>query len=636
MDFEKLAEIILKGVGGNGNITGFTHCATRLRFTLREENRVDEALLKNTKGVLGIARSGGQFQVIIGNEVPKAYGAIQKRMSPEHSNQQETCKTKRKVSEILFDFVSSIFTPILPAIIGAGLVKSVLAVAVLLGINTEGNTYYFLNLIGDAPLYFLPVMLAFTASKKLGCNQFLAVSIAGAMIHPNYAALITDAFHIHFSSFLGIPVTLATYSSSVIPVLLMVIVLMYMERFLDRILPKMVKFFFKPLLCLLIVAPLTFIALGPIGFVVGVGISTALNTLNTYAGWLVPTIVGALFPLMVTAGMHYGLVPFMMQSIAAQGFETIAGPGNLPSNIAQGAASLGVALRTKDKELKQTAFTTGTTALLGITEPALFGVTLKFKKVLTCVMIGGGAGGFYAGIMGVKCFSFCSPGLLSLVAYVGPDGWGNLIHSCISMAVAFVVTFGAVWLWGFKEVEEEAEKEMPSEEKTLSGQEPGGERTDKEGSGAGEKGETIASPASGKAVPLSEVPDPTFAQEILGKGAAIRLCENEIYAPISGTVVSIFPTNHAIGLVSDRGAEVLIHIGIDTVKLEGKYFKAMVETGQRVKQGDLLIVCEREKIEQAGYDTITPVLISNTGQYEEVLLIAEGEVKPGDPMIRVK
>lgn len=636
MDFEKLAEIILKGVGGEGNITGFTHCATRLRFTLREENRVDEALLKNTKGVLGIARNGGQFQVIIGNEVPKAYEAIQKRMSPEPSNQQETCKTKRKVSEILFDFVSSIFTPILPAIIGAGLVKSVLAVAVLLGINTEGNTYYFLNLIGDAPLYFLPVMLAFTASKKLGCNQFLAVSIAGAMIHPNYAALITDAFHIHFSSFLGISVTLATYNSSVIPVLLMVIALMYMERFLDRILPKMVKFFFKPLLCLLIVAPLTFIALGPIGFVVGVEISTALNTLNIYAGWLVPTIVGALFPLMVTAGMHYGLVPFMMQSIAAQGFETIAGPGNLPSNIAQGAASLGVALRTKDKELKQTAFTTGTTALLGITEPALFGVTLKFKKVLTCVMIGGGAGGFYAGIMGVKCFSFCSPGLLSLVAYVGPDGWGNLFHSCISMAVAFVVTFGAVWLWGFKEVEKEAEKEMPSEEKILVGQEPGGEWTDNRGREAEENGEIIASPASGKAVPLSEVSDPTFAQEILGKGAAIRLCENEIYAPISGTVVSIFPTNHAIGLVSDRGAEVLIHIGIDTVKLEGKYFKAMVETGQRVKQGDLLIVCEHKKIEQAGYDTITPVLISNTGQYEEVLLIAEGEVKPGDPMIRVK
>lgn len=485
MDFEKMAEIILRGIGGDGNITGFIHCATRLRFTLREENRVDEETLKNTKGVLGIAKNGGQFQIIIGNEVPKAYAAILKRMNPERSNQQEACKKKRKVSEILFDFVSSIFTPILPAIIGAGLVKSVLAVAVLLGISTDGNTYYFINFIGDAPLFFLPVMLAFTASKKLGCNQFLAVSIAGAMIHPNYAALITDAFHIHFSSFLGIPVTLATYSSGVIPVLLMVMALMYIEQFLDQMLPKMVKFFFKPLLCLLVVAPLTFIVLGPIGFVVGVGISTALNTMNAYAGWLVPTVVGAVFPLMVTAGMHYGLVPFMMQSIAAQGFETIAGPGNLPSNIAQGAASLGIALRTKDKELKQTAFTTGTTALLGITEPALFGITLKFKRVLTCVMIGGGAGGFYAGIMGVKCFSFCSPGLLSLVAYVGPDGWGNLIHSCISMVIAFVVTFVAVWFWGFKEV---VGNRMPSEENGSSDQQQGGKSEDNGASGTREEG----------------------------------------------------------------------------------------------------------------------------------------------------
>lgn len=261
MDFEKLADIILKGIGGEENISGFTHCATRLRFTLKDEAKADEQTLKNTKGILGIARSGGQFQLIIGNEVAKAFAAIQGKLknTPAAGGTDATDqpKAKRKPTEVLFDFVSSIFTPVLPAIIGAGLVKSVLAVAVLLGMNTERNTYYFLNLIGDAPLYFLPLMLAFTASKKLGCNQFLAVAIAGAMVHPNYAALITDAFNIHFSSFLGIPVTLATYSSSVIPVILMVIALKYIEGFLEKFLPKMIKFFFKPLLCLLIVAPLT-------------------------------------------------------------------------------------------------------------------------------------------------------------------------------------------------------------------------------------------------------------------------------------------------------------------------------------------------------------------------------------------
>lgn len=623
MDFEKLADTILKGIGGEENIAGFTHCATRLRFTLKYESLADEAGLKNTKGVLGIAKSGGQFQIIIGNEVAKAYAAIQGKMTGDASGEgggQITAK-KVKISEQIFDFVSAIFTPVLPAIIGAGLVKSVLAVAVLLGADTESMTYYFLNFIGDAPLYFLPVMLAFTAAKKLGCNQFLAVSIAGAMLHPNYTSLITDAYSIHFSSFLGIPVTLASYSSSVIPVLLMVFALKYMEAFLEKVLPKMVKFFFKPLLCLLIVAPVTFIVLGPIGFVVGVGISTALNALNTYAGWLVPTIIGAIYPLMVTTGMHYGLVPFMMQSLAAEGFETIAGPGNLPSNIAQGAASLCVAVKTKNKELKQTAFTTGTTAVLGITEPALFGVTLKFRKVLACVMLGGGIGGFYAGITGVKCFSFCSPGLLSLVAYIGPDGWANLLNACISMVIAFVVTFAAVWVWGF-------EKEVPVQSAELE--------TAAQQDNITAATHIIASPAKGEAVPLSEVRDATFAEGILGQGAAVKLAGNEIFSPVNGTVASIFATKHAIGLVSEDGVEILIHVGIDTVQLEGKYFEAAVTDGQKVTKGQLLLRCDIEKIREAGFDTITPVIVSNTDAFSRIELVQTGAVEPGADLLRVE
>ncbi len=628
MDFEKLADIILGGIGGEENIAGFTHCATRLRFTLKDEGKADEQLLKSTKGILGVAKSGGQFQLIIGNEVAKAYAAIQGKLKNQPAQAAEGPKKKRKPAEALFDFISAVFTPVLPAIIGAGLVKSVLAVAVLLGINTEGNTYYFLNLIGDAPLYFLPVMLAFTGAKKLGCNQFLAVSIAGAMLHPNYTALITDAFTLNFSSFLGLPVTLATYSSSVIPVLLMLVALKYIEAFLEKYLPKMIKFFFKPLLCLLITAPLTFIVLGPLGFIVGVGISNGLNLLESYAGWLVPTLTGALFPLMITAGMHYGLVPFMMQSIAAKGFETIAGPGNLPSNIAQGAASLAVAVRTRNKELKQTAFTTGTTAVLGITEPALFAVTLKFKKVLACVMIGGGFGGLYAGIMGTRCYSFCSPGLLSLAAYVGPDGWGNLIHSCISMVIAFVVTFLLVLFWGFEEVSEGAGSEA---EITDGGGKTAGARAEAKQ----EETEILVSPAVGEAVPLSSVPDPTFAQEILGKGMAIRPACNEFRSPVDGTVSMIFPTKHAVGLKSQGGAEIIIHIGIDTVQLEGKYFTAAVKEGQAVKKGDLLITCQLDQVSQAGYNTITPVIVTNSGEYKEINPLASGQVNFGDDLFAI-
>ena len=557
MDFEKLAETLVSLVGGAGNISNLTHCATRLRFTLKDESKAQEEQIKKTKGVLGVAKSGGQFQIIIGQRVPEAYKAIEKHLGGAVGGADEEGPKEKKISEVIFDFVASIFTPILPAIIGAGLIKSFLSLAVLLGMDAEGSTYLFINVLGDAPLYFLPLLLAVTCSKKLNTNTFLNVALAGALVHPNYTALLTDAFNIHFSSVFGIPVTLATYSSTVIPVILMSISLKYIDGFLDKVIPKIVKFFFKPVLTLLIAGLLTFIVLGPIGFVVGVGISTALNTLSTHVGWLVPVIIGGVFPLMVTTGMHYRIVPFMLQSIAAVGYEQICCPGNLPSNIAQGAASLAVGFRTKKSELKQLALTSGVTALLGTTEPALFGVTLRYKKVLSCVMIGGAVGGLYAGIKGVKCFSFCSPGLLELVAFIGPDGFTNIINACISMVIAFIVTFALVWLYGCKDVaKQEAEEEAEAAE--TAAEIPADSET------AGEK-EDIVSIADGNVIPLSEVPDPTFAGEILGKGAAVQLESDEIYSPVNGTIASVFPTKHAIGLLSDDGVEVLIHVGIDTV-----------------------------------------------------------------------
>lgn len=626
MNFDHLATEIIKYIGGEENVSGLTHCATRLRFTLKDEQLADREKIKKIQGVLGVAQSGGQFQIIIGNEVPKAYTAITSKIHLTKSEEtMDAGQKKGKISEKIFDFIASIFTPVLPAIIGAGLVKSVLALAVLLGMSNKSDTYYFINIIGDAPLYFLPMMLAVTASKKLGCNPYLAVAITGALLHPNYTALITDAYNIHFSSMFGIPVTLASYNSSVIPVILMVFLLKYVDKILDKIIPKMIKFFFKPLLTLLIVASVTFIVLGPIGFVVGVGISTALNMLSTYAGWLVPTIVGAIFPLMVTAGMHYGIVPFMIQSIGAQGFEQICGPGNLPSNIAQGAASLAVSLKTKKKELKQIAMTSGVTAVLGVTEPALFSVTLKYKKVLASVMIGGGIGGLYAGITGVKCFSFCSPGLLSMVAFVGPDGWKNLINACIAMGIAFIVTFILVWIWGYKEnTETESDKDDNAaeiEENKIK---------------VSKEKDTVVNPVKGKVVALSEVPDATFAEEILGKGVAVISEDNKFYAPVDGEVTTLFPTGHAIGITSPEGMEVLIHIGIDTVQLNGEGFKVAVEEGQTVRKGDLLVECDLDLIREKGYSVITPILVTNSDDYSEIEMMKTGTSKAGEIILKVK
>ena len=364
------------------------------------------------------------------------------------------------------------------------------------------------------------------------------------------------------------------------------------------------------MLTLLIVAPVTFIVLGPIGFIVGVGISNGLNVLNSYAGWLVPTLIGLIFPLMVTTGMHYGLVPFMMQSIASQGYETIAGPGNLTSNIAQGAASLCVGLKTRNQTLKQTALTAGTTAVLGVTEPALFGVTIKYKKVLMCVMAGGCLGGLYAGITGVKCFSFCSPGLLSLVAFIGPYGWGNIINAIISVIISFVSTFAFVWFWGF-EKEEAVEATEDNDE-------------------------GIITPVSGKIIPLSEVNDPTFAQEMLGKGFAVMPDDGLIRAPVSGTIITLFPTLHAIGIQGDNGVEILIHVGIDTVKLNGKPFTAKIQTGDHVKQGEILLEVDFEAIREAGCDIVTAVIITNTMNYKSIDLVQLGEVSPNQNILDIK
>lgn len=616
MDFQVLAKQILQYIGGEANITALTHCATRLRFTLKDKAKADAAALQKCKGVLGAVESGGQFQVIIGSEVPKVYEMIMKIL-PENTDSSAAANLpegKRSILDKMMDFIAGVFTPILPAIIGAGLIKSVLAIAVLCGIDTKGQTYYFLDFIGDAPLYFLPVMLAYTSAKKMNCNPFVAIGIAGAMIHPKYIALVTDPFNIHYTSFLGLPVTLATYTSSVIPILLTVGLLSYVERFLEKILPKMVKFFLKPLLSMLIVVVAAFIVLGPLGFLIGTGISTGLNMIDAYASWLVPTVVGTAFPLLVMTGMHYGLVPFMIQSYSARGYETIAGPGNLGSNIAQGAAALCVALKTKNPELKQLAFSSGITALLGITEPALYGVTLKIRKALYAVMLGGGVAGFYAGITGVKGYAFCAPGLLSLAAFVGPDGLSNVINSCIAMLISFIVTFGALWFTGFDDICLKAEERL-SERKVSD--------------------EIIKSPVQGTVLALNEVKDKTFAEGMLGQGIAVEPIENCLVAPVDGEVTMLFPTKHAIGVRSAKGADILLHVGVNTVELKGKYFTAHVSIGDRVKAGQLLLEFEREKIQQAGFSTVVLVILTNTAMYKNIQEIHQGRIEENENLLEV-
>lgn len=621
MDYKELASFIIEAVGGEANIVSLTHCATRLRFALKDDSIPDEKKIKAKKGVLGVSVNGGQYQIIIGNTVPKVFAAIMEQTNLSGASAGESVKQKRKIGEVIMEFTSAVFSPILPALIGAGLINALLSLAVLLGMSNESNLYYFISIIGNAPLYFLPVLLAYTASKRVGVNSFLAVSLAGAMLHPNYTALLPEGISsLTSTSVLGLPVTLASYSSSVIPALLMVAALYYVDKFLDKVIPALVKFFVKPVLDLVIVGFLTFIVLGPVGYIAGAALCNGLNAIDAHVGWLVPTLIGTLSPLMVLTGMHNGLGPFMLQSFADRGYERLAGPGQLPSNVAQGAAAMAVALRTKkDKEFKQMAFSAGLTAVLGITEPAMFGVTLKVKKVLPCVMIGGGIGGFYAGITGLKCYSFCAAGLLALPAFVSPDGWGNLIHAVIALLIGFGVTFALVFFQNLNGDENEEEVTNETEEKNQLL-----DKTDIQ----------IAAPISGTVKPVTECEDEVFASEALGKGVVIEPEEGKVYAPCDGEISAFFETKHAIGITASNGMELLIHVGMNTVTLNGEGFIPHAEAGDKIRKGQLLLEFDIDFIRSKGLPVSTPVVIANLDEGKEISCKL-GVVKKGEALITI-
>ncbi|MBE5973626.1 MAG: PTS beta-glucoside transporter subunit EIIBCA [Paenibacillaceae bacterium] len=617
MNHYELAKEILVLVGGSENITQLNNCATRLRMNLKDESKIDLNKIKEIQGVLGAAKKSGQYQIIIGTDVANVCDEIRK-MGEITESTAPNQKTKKL--DALMDIFASIFTPVIPAITAAGMIKAILVICVLFGMNKESQVYIIFNFIADAGFYFLPVMLAFSSAKKLGCNPYLAVMMGGILLHPSFTKMVSAGDPVFF---LGLPVKLVNYGSSVIPIILAVWLMVYVERFADKISPKPVKFFMKPTLTILIVAPIVLIVLGPLGSYVGTVIATVTDFLNSRVSWLVPMLMGAFMPLLVLTGMHWSFLPILMTSYSTYGYEAVMGPGSLVSNICQGAAAFCVALKTKDKQFKQQASSAGITALMGITEPAMYGVTIKYRKVLLSVMLGGGAGGFYAGLMGVVRYTSGTPGLLSLPIFIG-DNPMNVIHALISCLIGFCITFVLTWFYGFKEPETDGAVELDKGKDTDTGKQiPKSKKI------------MIYSPVNGRKVKLSKVSDETFAKEIAGKGMAVEPADGRITAPFDGEVVTVFRTKHVIGLRSSEGVELMIHIGIDTVELEGKYFTAHVADGDFVKAGDLLMEFDKQAIEAAGYETVVPVIVTNTGNYLDIITSEEGAVESGQPLFTV-
>jgi PTS system beta-glucosides-specific IIC component len=635
MNYQKLAGDILHNVGGEKNVSNVTYCATRLRFNLKTVSKADKEALNKIKGVLGVVNKGGQFQLIIGSDVASLYNEILK-LGNFHTGTSEEAEEHKGVVNAALDTIAGIFTPILPAITGAGMLKALLALLKALNlVSATSQSYYILNFISDAAFFFLPIILAYTAAVKFKCNPFMAMSMAGVLLHPDFSALVAAGKPV---SFLGMPVTLTTYSSSVIPIIFIVWLTSYIEKFADRISPKPIKFFSKPLIILTIAAPLALIVIGPLSTIMGNILAAGVNYINGKAGWAVVFAMGAFSPLLVMTGMHYSFLAVTITMLAKIGFDTLSLPGMLAANVAQGAAALCVALKTKNRDLKQLAGSSGITAVLGITEPAMFGVNLKLKKPFIAVMLGGAAGGLYAGITGLKAYTMASPGLASLPIFIGPGS--NLINSVVVIVLSFSVSFAATWIIGFEDLPADAEDEDEDNDE-IDDNFPEEEQSEPDYDEELSLNKTmvkkidISSPITGDVVPLSQVKDITFANEILGKGVAIMPKQGRVVSPVNGRIGTIFKTKHAIGIISDDGAEILIHIGLDTVKLDGKYFNAHVKSGEDVETGDLLVDFDIEAIKAEGFDLITPVVVTNSDNYLDVLANDASQVKEGDPLLTV-
>lgn len=619
MDYSIVVKKILEKIGGESNVNSVQHCMTRLRFTLKDESKADDAAIKKIKGVMGVARQGGQYQIIIGNDVGKYYKELIKLGSFSESKSSEV-KEKKGIINSILDIVSGCMSATMPAIIGAGMVKVLLVILPMIGIlSNTSQTYRILNALGDATFYFLPFILVISASKKFNVNPYTLAAVIGVMVYPDFIGLVDAGEKV---SLFGLPVASASYAYSVIPVIMMAWIMQYVEKLSDKITPAVTKNFLKPMLTLLIALPIALVVIGPIGFYAGELLSNAMVFVYDKSGWLAIMIMGALMPLLVMTGMHWAFIPLSIMNINNPniGFDALLLVAMLCSNLAQASSCLAVFLKSKNKDLKQVAGASSISAFLaGVTEPAMYGVTLKYKKPLYACMIAGGVSGLYAGFVGLKCYVFATPALISLVQFIDPNGGSNFTNALITLGITVVLAFVLTWILGFEDPANEEEEEVTVEEVKDE---------------LVESNSIVLSPIEGKAVSLKQVNDVTFSEEIMGKGAAIIPTVGRAVAPVDGTVSALFETKHAIGLTGDNGVEILIHIGLDTVKLGGKHFTAHVKSGDKVKAGDLLVEFDIEGIKKEGYDVITPVLVTNTNDYKDILSLIDRDVKEKEELIK--
>ncbi|MGY4858254.1 beta-glucoside-specific PTS transporter subunit IIABC [Cryobacterium sp. AP23] len=635
MKYDKDAAAIIAAVGGEANIDSLYHCVTRLRFGLKDNTKADQAALNAITPVMGVNEAGSQYQVIIGNDVPDVYRAIVADLpslatgdSVDGAAAPAGTGEKKKLHTRFLDFISGTFAPILPAIAGAGLLKGILALSNSFGwVDPASQTFLIFSAIADAVFFFLPIIVAVSAARKLGANPYVAASLGGTLVYPALGALLGAGDAVHL---LGIPVTAATYSYSVIPVLLGVYLLSWVERGFTKIIPSFLKLTFVPMLSLVVVVPITLTLLGPLGTFVGSGIAGGINWALDNGGVPAGFVIGALLPLIIMTGMHYTLVPFILQNLATLGYDKFL-PLTYVQTFATAGAVFGVFLRAKNKQIKALSLSTTFTSLMGVTEPALYGLALPLRRPLIATMAGAAVGGAISLGFGVKAYVLAgNGGLPGLPGLVGE----TFVWAIVGIVVAFIVSAVVSTILGIDEsiLAGTAEKTTATAPAVASAAAVTAPRHSTTAT-ATATDEIVSAPMSGELVSLDDVPDKTFSRRLVGDGTAIRPTSGTVTSPVDGVVATLFPTKHAVAVRSDSGVEVLIHVGLDTVNLKGAGFTAHVAVGDRVSTGDLLLDVDLAAV-GATHDTLSVIVITNSAKYT-VDPGTTGPVRAGDALIRV-
>ena len=637
--YEALAKKIVDEVGGKDNINSLTHCITRLRFKLKDESKAHDDVLKNMDGVVTVMKAGGQYQVVIGNHVPAVYDDVLAVAGISGSGSEDDGPTeKQKPFDAIIDVISSCFQPFLGALCAAGMIKGINALLIFFKLyeNTSG-TYITLNAIGDAVFYFLPLFVALTASRKFKLSEYTGLALGAALVYPaiQQSAIVVKGakplgaiFGIdYYTTFAGIPLIANNYTSSVIPIIFIIWLASKIQKWAKKVIPELVATFFVPMVVLLVTMPIGFLVVGPIISLLTELLNSGFNSVYGFSPILFGLLVGGLWQILVIFGLHWALIPMVMAQFGEQGWSNILG-GQFAASFAQIAVLMALMFKIYKKKDRQLIVPSIISGIAGVTEPAIYGITLPRVKPFVISCIAAATAGAYAGMMNVTSYMMGGLGIFALPTMIsnGRDGTangavGSVIHAVLSALIGMVVAFVLTMIFCEKEYDEEIIEVSPTIDPTTKTK--------------GIAPESISSPAAGEVLPLSEAGDAAFSEGLLGQGAVIIPTTGEVVAPFDGIVMTLFPTKHAIGLISDKGTELLIHVGIDTVQLDGKYFEAFVKQGDVVKKGQKLVAFDIKAIEAAGFNTQIPIIVTNTQDYSKVDVKAAKYITPGTQFIAV-